>query len=102
LLERTGAAHTLTRLSDGTVFSFAAFPGAAEEVDGIRFGLTNGAIADGDSFLIQPPRFAAPALAVVPKVPSDIAAAAPVRATSTYCGRFHASNTVLDIGDRRC
>ncbi|MFT5393168.1 MAG: flagellar hook-associated protein 1 FlgK, partial [Gammaproteobacteria bacterium] len=83
LLERTGAAHTLTRLSDGSVFSFAAFPGAAEEVDGIRFGMTSGAIADGDSFLIQPTRFAARALSVVPKVPSDIAAAAPVRATST-------------------
>ena len=49
LLERVGASHQLTRLSDGTVLTFSAFPGVAEEIEGLRLSLSSGTIADGRS-----------------------------------------------------
>ena len=83
LLEREGGVHRLTRLSDNTVTTLATFPAGAEEVDGLRLSLGSGAIADGDSFLIEPTRFAARGFALTATQPEDLAAATPVRATAS-------------------
>ena len=82
-LDRSGATHTLNRLSDNTVFTLTTFPAGAETVDGITLSLASGAIADGDSFLIQPVRNAARDIAVSVNSPRAIAAAAPVRTAAS-------------------
>ena len=75
-----GANYTLTRLSDNTTQTFATLP---QTVDGIQIALTAGTPAAGDSFLIQPTRFAAGNVAVAISDPSKIAAAAPIRTAAT-------------------
>ena len=82
-LDRSGANHTLTRLVDNTVFTLTTFPGGAQTVDGITLSLASGAIADGDSFLIQPVRNAARDIAVLVNHPRAIAAGAPVRTAAS-------------------
>jgi len=75
-LQYDGANYTLTRLSDNTQQSFATLP---QTVDGLQISLGSGAPAAGDSFLIQPTRFAARDLAVAINDVSKIAAGAPIR-----------------------
>ena len=56
-----GGTWTLTRLSDGTQSTFAAFP---QTIDGVTLSLASGAASNGDSFLIQPTRNGARDIAV--------------------------------------
>ncbi len=75
VLARNGADYTLTRASDGRIFSVD--PASAENTyDGLQF--TSFALADGDSVLIQPARFAARDIAMGINDPRRIAAASPV------------------------
>jgi flagellar hook-associated protein 1 FlgK len=75
-----GANYTLTRLSDNTTTSFGTLP---QTVDGLRIALSAGAPATGDSFLIQPTRYAAGDLGMAVSDPAKIAAAAPIRTDAT-------------------
>lgn len=83
-LQRSGADYVLTRLSDGAAIDLdaAGFPGGPVMIDGLDLSLTSGAIADGDSFLIQPTRQALTSFSVSIERPEDIAAAAPILATA--------------------
>ena len=83
LLERTGATHTLTRLSDNTVFTLTSFPSGDETVDGMTLTLGAGVIADGDSFVIQPVRNAARDIALAISQARAVAAAAPIRTAAS-------------------
>jgi flagellar hook-associated protein 1 FlgK len=71
-----GTNYTLTRLSDNTTQTFATLP---QTVDGVTITLAGGAAAAGDSFLIQPTRYAAGDIGMAISDPTKIAAAAPVR-----------------------
>jgi flagellar hook-associated protein 1 FlgK len=75
-LQFNAGTWTLTRLSDNTQTTFAAFP---QTVDGVTLTLASGAGANGDSFLIQPTRNATRDIAVTLTDTAKIAAAAPVR-----------------------
>jgi len=79
LLERTASGYTVTRLSDSTVTNLPGFPGASATVDGVTLSLSSGAIAVGDSFLIQPTRRGASAIGVSIGSATQIAASAPIR-----------------------
>ena len=78
-LQLIGGSWTLTRISDGTQTTFAAFP---QTIDGITLSLSSGAASNGDSFLIQPTRNGARDIAVALSDTSRIAAAAPVRSAA--------------------
>ena len=71
-----GSNWTVTRLSDNTTQTFATLP---QTVDGVTFAVSSGAAAAGDSFLVQPTRYAARDIAVVIADPAKLAAAAPIR-----------------------
>lgn len=71
-----GANWTVTRLSDNTMQTFATLP---QTVDGVTFAVASGAPAAGDSYLIQPTRYAARDLVALITDPAKLAAAAPVR-----------------------
>ena len=75
-----GANYTLTRLSDNTQQVFASMP---QTVDGLTIGVASGSAAAGDSFLIQPTRYAARDFDVKLSDPALIAAATPVRTAIT-------------------
>jgi flagellar hook-associated protein 1 FlgK len=75
-LQFNAGTWTLTRLSDNTQTTFAAFP---QTVDGVTISLTGGAAANGDLFLIQPTRLGARDIAALIGDTSKIAAAAPIR-----------------------
>ncbi len=75
-----GTNYTVTRLSDGTATSSAALP---MSVDGFNVSLSSGAIAAGDSYLIQPTRNAAGAVSVAVTDPTTIAAAAPITTSAS-------------------
>ncbi len=79
-LRRNGSVYSLTRESDNFVHTFTTFPGGNEVVDGVRYTLNGGTIADGDRFLIQPVRSGAADIAVAITDPAKIAAASPIRA----------------------
>ncbi len=75
-----GANYTVTRQSDGTVQTFAALP---RTVDGVTISVASGAMAAGDTFLIQPTRYAARDLDVAVDDPTQIAAGTPIRTAAT-------------------
>jgi flagellar hook-associated protein 1 FlgK len=75
-LRYDGSNWTVTRLSDAAVQTFAALP---QTVDGVTFGIASGSAAAGDSFLVQPTRFAARDVSVSITDTAKIAAAAPIR-----------------------
>ncbi|HEX2828979.1 MAG TPA: flagellar hook-associated protein FlgK [Burkholderiales bacterium] len=79
-LTYTGGNYQLTRLSDNTTTTYASLP---QTVDGLTIGLSGGAPANGDSFLIEPTRYAARNLTVALNDPTRIAAAAPMRTGSS-------------------
>jgi flagellar hook-associated protein 1 FlgK len=81
-LKYDGTNYTLTRLSDGNQTTFATFP---QTVDGVTYALTAPLPppAANDSFLIQPTRNGASALSVLFSDPRLVAAAAPVRTSSS-------------------
>ncbi len=69
--------YNLTRLSDGTVNTYAALPATTNY--GFSLDIASGAVADGDRFLIRPGRRGANDLGMNITSPTEIAAAAPVR-----------------------
>ncbi len=71
-----GGAWTVTRLSDNVQSTFATLP---QVVDGVQISIASGAVAAGDSFLVQPTRNGARDIAGSIIDTSKIAAAAPVR-----------------------
>jgi len=71
-LQYDGANYTLTRLSDNTSTTFAAFP---KTVDGVTINLSSGTPAAGDSFLIRPTVNGASGFNVAIADPARIAAA---------------------------
>ena len=93
-LKFDGSNYTLTRLADGSTWTFAGFP---QTVDGLSIALNPPlpAPAANDSFLIQPTRNGASALQVLISDPSRIAAAAPVR---TATGAANSGNATIDAG----
>lgn len=70
-----GSNYLLTRLSDKSTQTFATLP---QTVDGVAISLASGTPAAGDSFLIQPTRFAAGDIDVAIDDPNKIAAGAPI------------------------
>jgi flagellar hook-associated protein 1 FlgK len=78
-LDRSASGYTLTRLSDSTITNLPTFPGAPVTVDGVTLSLSSGAIAVGDSFLIQPTRRGASAIGVAISNATQIATSAPIR-----------------------
>src|SRR5206468_5049981 len=78
-LQYDGVNYNVTRLSDGAVTTFAAFP---QTIDGVDFDLTAGAVA-GDVFMIRPTVAGAAGFNVPITHKSQIAAAAPIRTAYT-------------------
>ena len=74
-----GTAYTLTRLSDNTVTTLATLP---QTVDGLTITTSAGALA-GDSYMIRPTVNGARDFAVAISDTSKIAAAAPIRSTTS-------------------
>lgn len=73
-----GSQYRVTRLSDDTVSGpFATLP---QTVDGLSFSVAAGVPAAGDSWLVQPTRYAARDLRLAVTDPARVAAAAPVAA----------------------
>lgn len=78
-LNYDGTNYKLTRVTDGAVTTFSAFP---QTIDGVSLNIT-GTPAAGDSFLIRPTVDGAKAINVAISDPSLIAAAAPIRSSAT-------------------
>ena len=72
-----GTNYTVTRLSDKTQQTFSSMP---QTVDGVTMSVTSGAMAAGDSFLIEPTRNGASTINTLISDPTRVAAALPVRA----------------------
>ena len=85
-----GVNYTLTRTSDGNSQTFAALP---QTVDGVVFSLASGAPAAGDRFLIRPTIAGARDIGVLINDTARIAAAAPIRATSSLANTGRATVT---------
>jgi flagellar hook-associated protein 1 FlgK len=73
-----GTNYTVTKLSDKTQQTFAGLP---QTVDGVTIDIPSGAMAAGDSFLIQPTRAGASAFSSLVTDPARVAAALPMRAS---------------------
>src|SRR4029079_7620109 len=71
---------TLTRLTDNTQTTCAAFP---QTIDGVTLNLASGTASNGDSFLIQPTRNGARDITVALSDPALVAAGAPIRTALT-------------------
>lgn len=97
-LARDASGYSLTRLSDGKVFALSSFPAGPETVDGVTFSLTAGALAAGDSYLIDPTGDAARQFDLVVSDPARLALAGPVRSaaavTNTGSGRIGTPSAV--------
>lgn len=81
-LARDAGGYTLTRLNDGTVFNLTGFPGGSETVDGVTLSLASGAMAVGDSFLVDPTGDAARQFRLAITDPARLALAGPVRSAA--------------------
>lgn len=92
-LTYTGANYQLTRLADNTVTTYATLP---QTVDGINLALASGTPVAGDSFLVEPVRYAARNIGVVLTGISQIAAAAPIR---TATGSQNTGAAVISAGE---
>ncbi len=91
-LRYDGAQWTLTRLADDTTQTFATLP---QTVDGVTFAVASGSAAAGDSFLVQPTRYAARDLALLISDPAKVAAAAPIR---TAAGSANSGSGSISAG----
>jgi flagellar hook-associated protein 1 FlgK len=79
-LKYDGSNYTVMRMSDKTTTSFASLP---QTVDGVDISLTSGAMAAGDSFLIEPTRAGVASLGVLITDVNRVAAAAPIRSSAS-------------------
>ena len=91
-LSYNGANYTVMRLSDNTTTTYATLP---QTVDGITLSIASGAVASGDSFLIEPTRNAARAIGMNLTDPAGIAAAAPIRSAASG---NNAGNATISAG----
>ncbi len=98
-LERKGGEYSLTRLSDGQVTRLSGFPSTPATIDGIEITLSSGAMADGDSFLLQPVRDAAKDLRVELTEARRIAAASPLSAAADLANAGQGTITDVAISD---
>jgi len=92
-LTYTGSNYQLTRLSDNTVTTYATLP---QTVDGVTLALASGTPASGDSYLIEPVRYAARNVGLVLSGISQIAAAAPIRSSA---GVANTGSAVISPGE---
>jgi flagellar hook-associated protein 1 FlgK len=83
ILAQTSGVYSLKNVQTGTITTLATFPGGAETIDGITLNLASGAMLDGDSIMIRPTRTASTDIDMVLTSPDEIAAAAPVRTSTT-------------------
>jgi flagellar hook-associated protein 1 FlgK len=81
-LARDAGGYTLTRLNDGQVFTLSSFPATSETVDGVTLSLSSGALAVGDSYLIDPTGDAARQFGLAISDPARLALAGPVRSAA--------------------
>ena len=79
-----GANWQVTRLSDGTVQSFATLP---QTIDGVTLDVGSGVPAAGDSFQVEPTEFGATGLQVLVRDPAAVAAAAPIRTSTSSANK---------------
>jgi len=79
-LRYDGASWSVTRHSDNTTQTFATLP---QTVDGVSFAVASGTVAAGDSFLVQPTRYAARDIAMLIVDPAKVAAATPILASAS-------------------
>ncbi|MBX3664109.1 MAG: flagellar hook-associated protein FlgK [Burkholderiales bacterium] len=92
-LSYDGTDYRLTRLSDNSTTTYASLP---QTVDGLTFTLASGTAAAGDSFLIEPTRYAARDFAVALGDAAKIAAAAPV---STAAALANTGSAAISAGE---
>lgn len=78
-LNYDGSNYSITRSTDNVTQTFSSLP---QTVDGVSFNLTSGTMNSGDEFVIRPTANAASSIEVAVKQIGDIAAGAPVIATS--------------------
>jgi flagellar hook-associated protein 1 FlgK len=78
-LTYNGANYAVTRLADNTTTTYATLP---QTVDGVAISVASGALASGDSFLIEPTRNVARNIAMALSDPAKVAAAAPIRSAA--------------------
>lgn len=88
--------YIVTRLSDNEVLS--TWTGSAISFDGVTLTLDSGAAQDGDTFLIQPTRFAARDMDVLVKDPAKVAAASPVITGNTAGNQGRGAISAATVG----
>jgi|LNFM01.1.fsa_nt_gb flagellar hook-associated protein 1 len=93
-LSYDGSDYRLTRLSDNTTTTYASLP---QTVDGLTFSLDSGTAAAGDTFLIEPTRYAARNFAVALGDAAKIAAAAPVRTAAAMANTGSAAISAGEV-----
>ena len=93
-LSYDGSDYRLTRLSDNTTTTYASLP---QTVDGLTFSLDSGTAAAGDTFLIEPTRYAARDFAVALGDAAKIAAAAPVRTAAAMANTGSAAISAGEV-----
>lgn len=94
-LQYDGVNYTLTRGSDGQTFTYATLP---QSVDGLQISLGSGTMATGDSFQIEPTKYASTSISVAITDVKKIAAGAPVigsAATGTNTGSGSIGNATV-------
>jgi flagellar hook-associated protein 1 FlgK len=94
-LQYDGVNYTLTRGSDGQTFTYATLP---QSVDGLQISLGSGTMATGDSFQIEPTKYASTSISVAITDVKKIAAGAPVigsAATGTNTGSASIGNATV-------
>lgn len=105
LVANGGNSYTLTRLSDGQTFAIntgGTSPYTTTEIDGVSLAITAGAAA-GDSFLIRPTRRGADEIGVVISDPTKVAAAVPVKVSTSLSNTGSATAGAVSVnkpGDR--
>lgn len=89
----SGGNYVVTKLSDNSQQSFATLP---QTIGGVQISLTSGTPANGDSFLVQPTRYAARDLSVAINDTALVAAAAPIR---TAAALTNSGNAKISAGE---
>lgn len=89
-----GSNYLVTRLSDNSQTSYASLP---QTMDGFSISLASGTPTAGDAFLIQPVRQGAAGIYAAALSVSQIAAAAPIRTTSSSANAGNATITAGSV-----
>lgn len=108
-VDYAGGNYTVTRLSDSTVMGSTAPPAAAPPgtttsvtADGVTFTFGQGTVTAGDSFVVQPTRYAAGGIGLTITNPTLVAAASPIRTNTptanTGTGQIKLGSTTAPLG----